>query len=75
MSRRKQSKGGFIRNKPLTKGEQEYRVVSINKFTQAITLIGIFSSLTTAEHVAKSYKNNEVRIYIHGEENRVIAQV
>lgn len=75
MSRRRQNKGGFIRNKPLTEGEPEYRVVSVDQETKSITLIGIFSSWETAQHIAKSYKQDGKDIYLHGESNRVLAKV
>ncbi len=75
MSRRKHSTGGFIRNKPLTAGEEEFRVVSIQNKTKEITLIGIFSSLDTARHVANSYKKEDNTIHIHGDSNRVLETV
>ena len=75
MNRRRQTKGGFIRNKPLTKGEPEYRVVSVDKKTKEIVLIGIFSGWETAQHVAESYKKAGKDLYIHDDSNRVLDKV
>lgn len=75
MSRRKQSQGGFIRNKPLTKGKPEYRVVSVDQKTKEIVWIGIFSGWETAQHVAQTYKKEGKDIYIHDNSNRILDKV
>ena len=75
MSKRKHLPGRFTRNKPLTRGEEEFRVVRIQNKTQEITLIGIFSSLDTARHVANSYKKEGNTMHIHGNSNRVLETV
>lgn len=75
MSKRRHRKGGFIRNKPLTTGEPEYRVVSIDTKTKEIVLVGIFSGWETAQHIAQAYKTTGKDIYIHDDSNRVLDKV
>ena len=75
MGRRKQRTGGFIRNKPLTTGELEYRVLCIDQNTGTIRLIGTYKSLEIAKQIATSHKTSTNDVYVHGNDNRVLARV
>lgn len=75
MSKRRHRKGGFTRNKPLTTGELEYRVLCIDQNTGTIRLIGTYKSLEMAKQIATSHKTSTNDIYVHGKDNRVLARV
>ena len=74
MKKRRQRRG-LIRNKPLTTSLEEYRVLSINKETQEILLVGHFDSLAMATESANEHKTEDIDIYVHGSHNRVLYSV
>ena len=74
MKKRRQRRG-LVRNKPLTTSSEEYRVLSINKETQEILLIGHFDSLDVAKESANDHKDEDIDIYVHGSHNRVLYSV
>ena len=74
MKKRRQRRG-LVRNKPLTTSLEEYRVLSINKETQEILLVGNFDSLEIAKEAANDHKDKDIDIYVHGSHNRVLYSV
>tara|TARA_R110002020_G_scaffold72862_1_gene187166 strand:- start:44 stop:265 length:222 start_codon:yes stop_codon:yes gene_type:complete len=73
MKRRR--KGGLIQKQHLTNNLQEYRVISIEEATGGISMIGVYSSFDEALIIAKENKKPGHNLYIHGDSNRIIAEV
>lgn len=66
---------GLIRKKPLTPSTEEFRVLSIDRATQQIALLGQYTSLDKAKELAHQTKEDGLDIYIQGEHNRVVYRV
>ena len=75
MGKRKRLRGGLIRKPQLTTSEEEYRVFSVDRKTDEITMLGIYSSFDEAEREASKLKKTGIDIYLHGDSNRVLAKV
>jgi len=74
---RRRRKGGLIQKRGLTNKLQEFRVISIDRATEGITMHGAYESFDDALAVAKECKqvHPTYDLYIHGDSNRVIAEV
>ena len=72
---RRRRKGGLIQKRGLTNNLQEYRVISIEEATGGISIIGVYSSFDEALTMAKENKDVGYNLYIHGDSNRIIAEV
>ena len=66
---------GLILKKPLTLSTEEFRVISVNRTTQHIALLGQYTSLEQAKELAHQTKEEGLDIYIQGEHNRVVYRV
>ena len=75
MGKRKRLQGRLIRKKGLTTSEVEYRVLSVNSKTDEVTMLGVYSSYEEAYKEAEAQKQAGIDVYIHGDENRVLAKV
>ena len=73
--KKKRQPMGLIRTKPLTKSSDEYRVLSVNKETHEISLLGQFTSLEEAKESAHALKTKSVDTYVHGTHSRVLYRV
>ena len=74
---KKRRKGGLIQKRGLTNNLQEFRIISIDRVTGGIEMVGAYFSFEDALARAKEYKqtNPEYDLYIHGDSNRVITEV